>query len=172
MSVKPPICEKEFAVIAAVRRGAWEEELRAHAAACPVCSEVVLVAQALGEMHAADLSEARVPAAGWMWWRMQLRAKREAGERATQPITLIERVTYACIAFSAIGLCLWNWHSIFAWFASLGSATRLADFSIEQFVAAAWDKAGLLALISCGGFLIFLSFIAYLIWADERISTK
>lgn len=167
MSTNLPFCQKEPAVIAAVRRGAWEEELRAHAAACPVCSEVALVARALGEMHAAGLADARVPSAGWMWWRMQLRAKREAGERATQPITLIERVTYACIALSAIGLCLWNWHSIYAWFASLGSAAHVANFSIEQFIAAAWDKAGLLMLISCGGFVIILSFIAYLIWADE-----
>lgn len=167
MNANAPFCEREQAVIAAVRRGSWEPELRAHVASCAVCSEVALVAQALGEMHAVDLAEAQIPSAGWMWWRMQLRAKREAGERATQPITLIERVTYACIALSVAGLCLWNWHSIYAWFTSLGGATHIPNFSIEQFVAAAWDKAGLLTLVSCGGFLIFLGFIAYLIWADE-----
>ena len=167
MSANIPFCEKEAAVIAAVRRGAWEEELRAHVSACSACADAALVAQALGDMHASDLSEAQVPSAGWLWWRMQLRAKREAADRATQPITLIEQMTLACIALSAVGLCVWNWRWIYAGLASVGNATHFTHFSLQQFVATAWDKAGPLALASCGAFVIFLSVIVYLIWAEE-----
>lgn len=167
MSMNAPFCEKEAAVIDAVRRGQWEEGLREHAASCSACSDAALAAQALREMQSADLAEARLPSAGWMWWRMQLRAKRMAAERATQPITLIEQVTYACIALSSIGLCIWNWHAIRAWFATFGVSSRLTSFSIQAFIASLWDKAGVLTLVSCGAFLIFLSFIVYLLWAEE-----
>src|SRR5450755_2311228 len=118
-------CEKETLIIEAARRGFWEEDLRAHAAECPVCSDAALAAQFLQEMQHADLAEVKVPSAGWMWWRAQLLAKRAAAERVTQPITLVEQMAGACAVLSAVGLFVWQWHSIRAWFATFAGARHL-----------------------------------------------
>lgn len=167
MSANLPFCERESAVIEAVRRGQCDDDLRVHVAACPACSDAALAARALREMHAADLAQAQVPSAGWMWWRMQLRAKREAADRATQPITLIEQVTYVCIALSAIGLFVWNWRAISAWFGSLGAASRLSSFSIHGFLASQWENAGVLTLVCAAGSVLIFGLVAYLIWVEE-----
>jgi hypothetical protein len=160
-------CEKEILVIEAARRGYWEEELRAHAADCPVCADAVLAAQFLREMHEADLAEVKVPSAGWMWWRAQLMAKRAAAERATQPITLVEQMAGACAALSVIGVLIWQWHAIRAWAASLGGTWRLAASPAHALVTSLLQESTKLLLLGAGGFLIILGFAAYLIWSEE-----
>jgi len=167
MNANVPFCENEAAVIEAVRRGAWEEDLRAHAAGCSACADAALAARVLREMQAGAIAEARVPAAGWMWWRMQLRAKREAAERATQPITLIEQLTYACIALSAIGVVVWNWRAILGWFGSLGAASHWANLSIQGFFVSVWEKTGVLSLFCAGALILLCSLAAYFIFAEE-----
>ena len=167
MNATVPFCEKEAAVIEAVRRGAWEDDLRAHAAECASCADAALAAEALRTMQASDMVEARVPSAGWMWWRMQLRAKREAAERATQPITLIEQLTYACIALSAIGVVVWNWRAILGWFGSLASVSHSANLSIQGFFLSVWEKTGVLSLFCAGALVLFCTLAAYFIFAEE-----
>jgi hypothetical protein len=163
----PFYCEKEPMVIEAVRRGRWEESLQAHAQDCPVCADAVLAARFLEEMRVADLLEAKVPDAGWMWWRAQLRARREAARRATQPITLVEHLACACAALSLAGLCVWQWRSIRAWLASGRVAWHLGGDSVQSFFVSAWEKSGPLLVFGAAAILILFSFVALLIWADD-----
>lgn len=156
-------CEKEPLVIEAVRRGRWEESLQAHAQDCAFCADAVVAAHFLRGIQAIDLAGARVPTSGWMWWRAQLRAKRAAAQRATQPITLVEHFACASLVLSLAALCVWQWRSIRAWLVLSGVAGHLS----ASFFARVWDKSNTLLIFSAAGILIFLSFMALLIWADD-----
>jgi hypothetical protein len=174
--MKPHECKNERLVIEAARTGRWDTELQQHAAQCQACADAVLAARVLNEMRAIDESEARIPNAGLMWWKAQLLAKREAGERATQPITFVERFAYVWIAVCAIGVSIWQWRTIRTWLASL--APKPFTFSFAPFWTAvshacasvfpSWpgksahlQGAGLAALVGVGILLIFIAFAAY-----------
>ncbi len=166
--MNPVSCEKEPIVIEAVRNGRWEEELRAHVAGCQACADAALAAGFLLEMQEADLAAVKVPSAGWMWWRAQLRAKRAAAERATQPITLVEEMAYASVVLSLIGLCIWNWRAIRAWLSTFVGAWRIDSGSLQAFALNLWANSNLLIIFSAAAFVVFLGFAAYLIWAEEK----
>jgi hypothetical protein len=97
-------CPREPEVIEAVTRGEWMQgapgvdDLRAHAAACAACGELVTLAQALREDHAVVCRAANVPAAGTVWWRATIRARAEAAEKASRPITLAQGLAGAAVA--------------------------------------------------------------------------
>lgn len=147
--MKPFECENEARVMESVRTGSWDSELRQHAATCAACSEAALAARVLNEMRAADLAEARVPDAGLMWWKAQLLAKREAAERATQPINFVERFAYAWAAVCVIGVCVWQWQAIRAWIASLGgSSIEIGAGSIWNFISRLSLKGALKAALN------------------------
>jgi hypothetical protein len=181
--MKPFECEKESLVIEAARSGSWDADLREHAAHCESCCDAALAARVLNEMRAIDQAEARIPDAGLMWWKAQLVAKRNAAERATQPISFVERFAYVCGIFCFVGVCVWQWATIRAWFASakLGSnETRLAgsawhlDFHAMLSSVVSWvEKAGslqkssLTMALSVGVLLIFVAFAAYFTRSEE-----
>lgn len=94
-------CPREPEVVDAITRGDWiqaDEALRTHAASCAACGELVTLMQALREDHAAVCRAADVPAAGTVWWRATIRARAEAAEKASRPITVAQGVAAACIA--------------------------------------------------------------------------
>jgi hypothetical protein len=94
-------CIHEESVLAAARSGEWSEELRAHAAACPVCSEVVLVVGALiGEARAAVADES-LPDPGRIWLAARRQAQRQKIERATRPIRIVRSAAVACAVATA-----------------------------------------------------------------------
>ena len=181
--MKPFECEKESLVIEAVRSGSWDADLREHAAHCDSCSDAALAASVLNEMRAVDDAEARIPDAGLMWWKAQLVAKRTAAERATQPISFIERFTYVCGIFCFIGVCVWQWAAIRAWFApiksgftgarSAASAWHLDLHTMQSSIASWLEKAGslqkssLTIVLSVGVLLIFVAFAAYFARSEE-----
>jgi hypothetical protein len=178
--IKPFECEKEARVIESVRTGSWDSDLREHAATCPACSEAALAAGVLKEMRAADLAEARIPDAALMWWKAQLLAKREAAERATQPIHFVERFAYAWVALSGIGICVWQWRAIRSWLVYLDDGTiKLALGPVGNFIshfseAPSWlakstylQGFGLLMVSSIGVLLAFVAFAAYFTRSEE-----
>jgi predicted anti-sigma-YlaC factor YlaD len=180
--IKPFECEKEGRVIESVRTGSGDSELREHAATCPACSEAALAAGVLKEMRAADLAEARIPDAGLMWWKAQLLAKREAAERATQPINFVERFACAWVGLCGIGVCVWQWRAIRSWLASLGGVpTKLGLGSVGNFIshfsqnlAPSWlakstylQGFGLVMVSSIGVLLALVAFAAYFTRSEE-----
>jgi hypothetical protein len=160
-------CEKETLVIEAARRGYWEEELRAHLVECSECADTASAGQFLREMQEIDLAEVKVPSAGWMWWRAQLMAKRAAAERATEPITLVEQIAGACGVLSVVGIFIWQWHAIRAFFSALGGTWQSGSYAAYTLVASRVQESSLLVLVSAGALVVVLGFAAYLIWAEE-----
>jgi hypothetical protein len=109
-------CFREPDVVEAVRAEEWpdraEPALREHVASCPVCSEVAAVALAL-QMDAEDTSRVHIPTAAHVWWRAGIRARQDAAQRASRPMTIVEGVAAASgagLAAAAITLG-WSWFS-------------------------------------------------------------
>lgn len=101
-------CQREIEVLAAVMDGRWPEgcdaEVRAHAASCRDCGEVVIVAGALRQDHHAAIREAGVPPPSLVWWRAQRRARQEAMDTARRTITAVQ--TGSLAAAVVIGAAL------------------------------------------------------------------
>ena len=99
-----PYCDKEQQVTAALCSGQPEPEILAHANACPVCSEILLLSQFLqGEAQLADHELRTLPDADLIWRRSQALARKEALVRATRPIRLVK----ACACIIALLAAPW-----------------------------------------------------------------
>jgi hypothetical protein len=95
-------CRREQEVLDAIAAGRWparvDGELTAHAAGCEVCGELAEAASAIAAEHDAAWAHARVPSSAHVWWRAQMRARREAARAAATPITLVQGMAAASAA--------------------------------------------------------------------------
>jgi len=117
-------CAREAALLDAVRTDRCDEDLRAHAASCAACGEVLLVARLMNS-HAREVaSSAPLPDPGPIWWKAELQQRRDAAARAARPIVLAEKV--AQIAGIAVGgvLLIWRWPLVQEW---LSAVSALAE---------------------------------------------
>jgi hypothetical protein len=94
-------CDKEQVVAAAFHRGALTAELLAHAGGCPVCSDVLLVAQFLQEDSVHLEHELRTADASAIWARAQTMAREKALARAILPIRIARTCAYALAVLAA-----------------------------------------------------------------------
>jgi hypothetical protein len=97
----PMQCNREAEVVEVLSAGRWPDqthpELREHVKACSLCTEVVTVALAMREHYdTAANSNIRIPSAGLVWWRSELRARREAVRTAERPLKLVHALAGAC----------------------------------------------------------------------------
>jgi hypothetical protein len=101
-------CPFEADVLAAVLQSRWpgqvDETLRAHAATCPICSEVAAVASAMEAAMAETRASAELPDASRVWWKAQMRARREAVSAASSPIATAQVLAFA-FAVGLMGAC-------------------------------------------------------------------
>jgi hypothetical protein len=96
-------CQRESQVVAAVQAGEWSAELRGHLAYCSTCAEAALVAEFLQtEQRTAGLPAQ--PSAGQVWWKAQIRARREDAERALKPVWAVQRISSVCLLLAALFL--------------------------------------------------------------------
>jgi hypothetical protein len=106
--MKPIDCELESEVLAAVLRNCWPERvdasLREHVAACAICTEVAAVAGAIDGAREEMRASAVVPDSALVWWRAQMRARRESVQAAARPITAVQVIALAC-AMGLLGAC-------------------------------------------------------------------
>jgi len=101
--MRVPECNREHEVFEAITSGKeFDVELDNHVAKCNICNDVVVVTRALFEQHLKGLEDVRVPPAGLVWWRAELRARQEATRVAERPLTLVHAFAGAC----AIGVAL------------------------------------------------------------------
>jgi hypothetical protein len=101
-------CEFESEVLAAALQFGWPDgvdpQLRAHVAGCVICSNVALISRAIDDARQEAYACAPVPDSGSVWWRAQLRARREAAQAAGRPITAAQVLAFAC-AVGLLGAC-------------------------------------------------------------------
>lgn len=95
-------CSREDELLDALQTSRWPETcdaaLRDHAAACDSCTDLLAVAAPLLDEHRALLHDANVPSSAIVWWRAQMRSRREAAEKAGQPISVVFGIAVACAA--------------------------------------------------------------------------
>ncbi len=136
--MKPLECKFESEVLAAVLEARWPErvepELRAHVDGCAICAEVAAVGKALEADREILRIEAVLPDSGMVWWRAQLRARREAAKMAGRPITAAQVLALA----SAAGLAGACFGATSAWFQeAVGRiAADVHAFPVQQLLAA------------------------------------
>jgi len=128
-------CVREAETIDAVTSGAWPgacaADLRAHVAACEACSETAAVATAIRSDWQSAYADVRVPSAGLVWWRAQLRSRQDVAEKAGRPITYAQAVaaTAAAVLLFVLGGLLWPWlRASFDWVDSLSQQADLGHF--------------------------------------------
>jgi len=95
-------CPYESEILDAVASDRWpnraDSKLREHASECVICSDVAYVATLYREDYASALEQARVPSAGLVWWKAELRARREAIRVASRPIAWVSAIACVCAA--------------------------------------------------------------------------
>ena len=127
-------CIHEDEVVAAVLSHRWDaadEGLKRHAADCEICQDVVAVAGLLSADQERSRYEVRVPAAGQVWWRSAVRARLEAAQAATRPLTWVHGIAGACavgLAWALVGMVWPSIRMIVGWLATqtLGVAEKPA----------------------------------------------
>jgi hypothetical protein len=97
-------CEREQDVLDAVGAGRCDEELRAHVSACTVCADLADVAAAVVDDRDDAWSHARLPSAGIVWWRAQLRAREDAARAAGRPVAFIQGVAASVALWLIVSL--------------------------------------------------------------------
>jgi hypothetical protein len=93
-------CEQESIIAAATASGELPEQLRLHLVSCAVCREVHSIA---GKMlqFANEPGQELCPSAGSMWWRLNLRMRRERARRAQAPLVWMTRILYFAVAVTS-----------------------------------------------------------------------
>lgn len=86
-------CARENELLDALGRGYLGAELETHVAACEECRELRSVAGALLDDRADAIRHATVPAAGTMWWRMQVRRRHDAIAAARRSLLIGQAAT-------------------------------------------------------------------------------
>ena len=155
-------CIHEQHVVEAVCSGLWpdrcDDDLRTHVSECEVCRDVVAVAQTLRSDSDVALQNVQVPSAGLVWWRSELRARREAVRSAERPIGLVHAFAGAC----AVGVLFALISRMSPWFGQvLSSAAGLYEVSAVIFQQH-------LPLVLLVGVLLVLAPVAlYFVFSDE-----
>jgi predicted anti-sigma-YlaC factor YlaD len=96
-------CPREDELLDACGRGFIGAELAAHVEECSSCHEIHLVVGALLDERVQAITEAPVPSAGTMRWRMQIRHQQEAQATARRSLLVGQAMTLAV----AIALLVW-----------------------------------------------------------------
>ena len=154
-------CVHEPEVLDAVAAGRWPDRLghnlKEHVENCEVCSDLAFVAQSFKEDPLARVEHSRIPSAGLVWWRAELRARQEAIRVASRPITLVQILAGAGGLAVAAGLL------------SRVDLSTLLGFDLMSWLEALPESAAALYLVlsSIGLVLIVAGVAAFVLLADE-----
>lgn len=167
-------CRREEDVLDALTSGRWPDragdELRAHVAACAICSDVVEVASAVLMAREAEPTDMRIPSSAVMWWRAQMRARQEAAREAARPITIAQVVALvSVVALTAAGLVAlspWFGGLLAGWLSGVRSAA-LADMAAIKAPSALLTGGWMLPALMIGVWLVLAPVAIYLAVAEE-----
>ncbi|MEZ5416581.1 MAG: sigma-70 family RNA polymerase sigma factor [Vicinamibacterales bacterium] len=113
-----PTCPREADVVRAAMSGGWPAQadpaLVEHAGHCAVCREAVLVSTLLQD--AERDTEAPVPTAAQVWWRLAVQARLERERAAARPVIWLQGLAAAC----GLGLVVAAASFVRPWIAAAG----------------------------------------------------
>jgi len=151
-------CPREGDVLKAGRSGMSEEALRAHAAECSVCAEIVQVSQWMQTLAESPERADALPDAGLMWWRAQLSEKQAKMDRAQNILGWAEFIFATLLLAGLVGWLIWNWNLI---------QTRLTSISAgvqQQLLTTMSSVAGATPFLSSAGVVILSLVVVGLVY--------
>jgi hypothetical protein len=153
-------CSRTAEIDELMRLGHWPEaagaELQAHVQACRACGERVRVTQALREMRASSMRAARLEPPALVWWRAQLRRRREVMQQVERPLR-VQMLVVLAVVCAGLGLAFKLSGGATAWRswinASAGAVARsgMANLGVGLVVASA------VALAAMAGLAVYLT---------------
>jgi hypothetical protein len=166
-------CIHEHDVVALVLSRRWDsadDDLKQHAADCENCRDVVAVARLLSADQERARYQARVPAAGQVWWRAAVRARLEAAHAAARPMTWLHGIAGACalgVACAAVGMAWPSLRELAAWLVTqtLGADSRVVD--VASLVTAMLQKSLPLAFV-VAACIVLAPLALYVALSDDR----
>lgn len=170
--MNPYECAREEEVVRAVLSGAWpdrcDHELIAHSAHCEICAEVAAVAMVLHDDSEVARRDVHVPAAGQVWWRCAVRARLEAAQAATLPMTWLHGMTAAIAIGIMLAVAGMAWPSV----ASTVEWAKTVVIGLAQTGDVAGAVAGglrqsLMLAIFAGACLLITPIAVYFALSDE-----
>lgn len=149
-------CDRERDVLRAVRSTS-SGEAHEHLLHCASCREAVEVVRALGRLKATAVPK-KLPDPGTIWWRAQLVRKWALEERASEPLTRMERLSQAVAVLIPIAFAAWKWPEVHqALSRAVSEASQVWIFSGASSSALTWIALAVGAL--CAGALFALQVI-------------
>ena len=164
-------CDREQDVLDALSAGRWPDrcdaELHAHVTSCPLCTDLADVATALLDDRDSAGGEARVPPAGVVWWRAQLRARDAAARAAGRPLAFIQGVAASLAVWLVVALLrAVPPEYLSAWRSWSAAAIPQVTFTMPD-VARLTAAVPLSVLLILGAWLLLAPIAIYFAVADE-----
>jgi hypothetical protein len=164
-------CDREQDVLDALAAGRWparcDEDLRAHVDTCAICRDLADVAAAFADDRDDAWRDVRVPSAGIVWWRAQLRAREDAARAAGRPVAFIQGVAASVAVWLATALLraipaqsVSEWR---AWLAGLLPGVTFTITDVSRLAAA----VPLVMFVIVGAWLLLAPIAIYFAAADE-----
>jgi hypothetical protein len=127
-----------------------------------------IVADAMASEASHARSEAAPPSGAIVWWRAQMRARREAAQLAEKPIDVVHALAIACgvgVALSLAGIAVAAVRGSFGWLKDAAAfvAPIAAPFAALD-LSGPWITLSLTATLV---FLVIVSIAAFFVLADE-----
>lgn len=164
-------CVREDDVLDALASHRWparcDEELRTHVQRCPVCADLAEIADVLVNDREVASREGRVPSAGIVWWRAQLRAREDAARAAGRPVAFVQGIAAAVAIWLAIALfraippdysAEWN-----TWLTGVLPSAKITLADLAHFAPTVPVAIALIV----GASLLLAPLAIYLVLADE-----
>lgn len=146
-------CNLERAVLSAERTRKWSDDLRRHLESCPDCTDALMVERFLASESTAAPTASRLPTADQVWWRADLRHRREMTRRAQLPIRVLEKAAQlAGVAAAGVGLA-WSAPTLLDWLGALAPTQMTTPDVTLSATTALWLALGtgvVLSLILAG----------------------
>jgi len=135
----------------------------------PTDAEIeAIVADALAAEAAMASTEAQPPSSAIVWWRAQMRARREATELAQKPITIVQSLSIAAgagLMLSLVGSVIAIVKGSSGWLTNLSQSISAAAGSVPALsLTTPWVAYSLTGMLIT---LVVASVAAYVIYSDE-----
>jgi hypothetical protein len=126
-----------------------------------------IVADAMAAESRAAAAEAQPPSSAIVWWRAQMRARREAAELAEKPITIVHALSIAAglgLMLSVIGYAVAGVKGSLSWVTGVWQSLAAMAAAFPLDLTSRWLSLTLTAgLVS----VVVAAIAAYVIYADE-----
>ena len=127
-----------------------------------------IVADAVAAEDSCARAEAAPPSSAIVWWRAQMRARREAAQLAGAPITIVHAAATACgagLALALLGIVIAGVRGSLGWFTDVydGAASMVTTFASTD-LSSRWIGVSLTAMLIS---LVIVSVAAVFVLRDE-----